>query len=56
MTDDYWFFVGSHWSLLVFSRKENIFAHFDSSMSGSGNDKQAKRIYEKLAPHVCRSK
>ncbi|CAG7726839.1 unnamed protein product [Allacma fusca] len=47
---------GSHWSLLVFSRRENFFGHFDSTMTaGGGNDIQARRIYEKLAPFVSHS-
>jgi len=38
---------GTHWSLLVYSRPENIFAHFDSS-SGLNNE-QADALYQKLS-------
>lgn len=39
---------GSHWSLLVFSRPDNKFLHFDSH--GNSNEHVARKFYQKLAP------
>jgi sentrin-specific protease 8 len=41
---------GSHWSLLVFSRKDNAFVHFDSS--GDSNSHQARIFVEQLSSFV----
>jgi len=38
--------AGSHWSLLVYSRGENVLAHFDSSFGSNNNSAEA------LARHV----
>jgi len=40
---------GNHWSLLVFSRSNNAFVHFDSA---SYNRSDADRVAKKVAPFV----
>ncbi|ODN02556.1 putative protein-specific protease 1 [Orchesella cincta] len=41
-------YSGSHWSLLVFSRPDNKFMHFDSY--GGSNESAARMLYKKLSP------
>lgn len=41
---------GSHWSLLVFSRPDNKFIHFDSW--GGSNEYAARKLYQKLLPLI----
>eukprot|EP00057_Strongylocentrotus_purpuratus_P023269 XP_011677743.1 PREDICTED: sentrin-specific protease 8 [Strongylocentrotus purpuratus] len=41
---------GSHWSLLVCSRRDSTFRHYDSS--GSFNEHAARQIAMKMQPHV----
>jgi len=44
---------GSHWSLLVFSRPDNKFLHFDSF--GVSNEFAAMKLYQKLSPFISSS-
>src|SRR5207253_5351673 len=45
---------GTHWSLLIFSRVDKVFFHFDS-LSG-GNSSHAQMLYKKLEPHLSSNK
>lgn len=40
---------GSHWSLLVFSRPDNKFFHYDSW--GGANDREARLLFRNLNPY-----
>jgi len=42
---------GSHWSLLVYSRPDNKFLHFDSW--GGANEFAARKLYQKLSPFIA---
>ncbi|KAJ8898250.1 hypothetical protein PR048_003610 [Dryococelus australis] len=44
---------GSHWSLLVFSKSENMFFHLDSMKWA--NEKEAKGLARNLATYLCKN-